>query len=171
MAVSADDIRNAAEILDGQIIRTPFVAAPMMSRHLGCEVMLKLENLQHTSSFKARGAFMAMQALDAGARKRGVITMSAGNHAQAVAYLDMAGNTKSSTVVFAAISRHLFAFDDFKRFSHGVRGPLLDGGCGRRPRIRPPGVTGNAVAKSNRPLGTSACGGAPRDCRSPMTTG
>ena len=85
MAVTAADIRNAASTLDGHIIRTPFVAAPMLSRNLGCEVILKLENLQHTSSFKARGAFMAMQALDAEARRRGVITMSAGNHAQAVA--------------------------------------------------------------------------------------
>ena len=86
MAVTASDIRNAADLLDGQIIRTPFVAAPMLSRTLGCELMLKLENLQHTSSFKARGAFMAMQALGAEERQRGVITMSAGNHAQAVAY-------------------------------------------------------------------------------------
>ena len=58
----------------------------MLSRTLGCELMLKLENLQHTSSFKARGAFIAMQALGAEERQRGVITMSAGNHAQAVAY-------------------------------------------------------------------------------------
>ena len=48
MAVTASDIRNAADLLDGQIIRTPFVAAPMLSRTLGCELMLKLENLQHT---------------------------------------------------------------------------------------------------------------------------
>jgi threonine dehydratase len=58
----------------------------MLSGSLGCDVRLKLENLQHTSSFKARGAFIAMQALPEEARKRGVITMSAGNHAQAVAY-------------------------------------------------------------------------------------
>ena len=58
----------------------------MLSGSLGCDVRLKLENLQHTSSFKARGAFIAMQALPDEARTRGVITMSAGNHAQAVAY-------------------------------------------------------------------------------------
>ena len=45
MAVTASDIRNAADLLEGQIIRTPFVAAPMLSRTLGCELMLKLENL------------------------------------------------------------------------------------------------------------------------------
>jgi threonine dehydratase len=86
MTVSATDIQKASERLEGHVIRTPFVQAPMLSGSLGCDVRLKLENLQHTSSFKARGAFIAMQALPDEARKRGVITMSAGNHAQAVAY-------------------------------------------------------------------------------------
>jgi threonine dehydratase len=86
MTVSATDIRNASERLEGNIIRTPFVQAPALSGLLGCDIRLKLENLQHTSSFKARGAFIAMQALSSEARKRGVITMSAGNHAQAVAF-------------------------------------------------------------------------------------
>ena len=86
MGVSAKDIRRAASQLDGHVIRTPFVDAPMLSRTLGCDLSLKLENLQHTSSFKARGAYMAMQALDDDAKRRGVITMSAGNHAQAIAY-------------------------------------------------------------------------------------
>jgi threonine dehydratase len=86
MTVSATDIQKASERLEGHVIRTPFVQAPMLSGSLGCDVRLKLENLQHTSSFKARGAFIAMQALPEEARKRGVITMSAGNHAQAVAY-------------------------------------------------------------------------------------
>ena len=86
MTVTADDIRNAATRLEGHILRTPFVDAPMLSRTLGCNLVLKLECLQHTSSFKARGAYVAMMALDAGQRQRGVIAMSAGNHAQAVAY-------------------------------------------------------------------------------------
>ena len=67
-------------------MRTPFVDAPMLSRTLGCNLVLKLECLQHTSSFKARGAYVAMMALDEGQKQRGVIAMSAGNHAQAVAY-------------------------------------------------------------------------------------
>ena len=86
MTVTANDIRNAATRLEGHILRTPFVDAPMLSRTLGCNLVLKLECLQHTSSFKARGAYVAMMALDAGQRQRGVIAMSAGNHAQAVAY-------------------------------------------------------------------------------------
>ena len=86
MTVTADDIRNAAMRLEGHILRTPFVDAPMLSRTLGCNLVLKLECLQHTSSFKARGAYVAMMVLDARQRQRGVIAMSAGNHAQAVAY-------------------------------------------------------------------------------------
>ena len=86
MTVTAHDIRDAAKRLEGHVVATPLVDAPMLSATLGCDVRLKLENLQHTSSFKARGAFIAMQALADDARQRGVITMSAGNHAQAVAY-------------------------------------------------------------------------------------
>ena len=86
MTVTADDIRNAATLLEGHVLRTPFVDAPMLSRTLGCNLVLKLECLQHTSSFKARGAYFAMMALDEGQKQRGVIAMSAGNHAQAVAY-------------------------------------------------------------------------------------
>ena len=86
MTVSAQDIRHAAIMLKDHILRTPMLAAPMLSRRLDCEVFVKLECLQHTSSFKARGAYMAMQGLTADQRKNGVIAMSAGNHAQAVAY-------------------------------------------------------------------------------------
>ena len=75
MTVSAADIQKAFEQLEGHVIRTPFVQAPMLSASLGCDVRLKLENLQHTSSFKERGAFIAMQALSEETRKRGVITM------------------------------------------------------------------------------------------------
>ena len=86
MTVTSNDIRTAAKSLEGQIIRTPMISAPMLSRSLGCDLSLKLECLQHTSSFKARGALNAMLGLNAEQRQRGVITMSAGNHAQAVAY-------------------------------------------------------------------------------------
>ena len=86
MTVTADDIRKTAAMLNGQIIRTPILEAPMLSRQFGCDLFLKLECLQHTSSFKARGALNAMIGLSAEQRKKGVIAMSAGNHAQAVAY-------------------------------------------------------------------------------------
>ena len=86
MRVTAQDIRDAARLLKGNIIRTPMVKSPLLSRQLGCEVFVKLECQQYTSSFKARGAYVAMLGLDDKQRKKGVIAMSAGNHAQAVAY-------------------------------------------------------------------------------------
>ena len=86
MAVTADQIRDTAVRLGGQIICTPMLEAPMLSRNLGCDLFLKLECLQHTSSFKARGALNAMLGLNDQQRQLGVIAMSAGNHAQAVAY-------------------------------------------------------------------------------------
>ena len=86
MAVTADQIRDTALRLHGQIIRTPMLEAPMLSRNLGCDLFLKLECLQHTSSFKARGALNAMLGLNDQQCQLGVIAMSAGNHAQAVAY-------------------------------------------------------------------------------------
>ena len=86
MTTTIDDIRAAAERLDGQVIRTPLVPAARMSEVLGCELYLKLENLQRTGSFKDRGAFMRLSQLSQAEAKRGVIAMSAGNHAQGVAY-------------------------------------------------------------------------------------
>ena len=86
MSVTANDIRAAATALEGQVIRTPMLAAPLLSRQFGCDLYVKLECQQYTSSFKARGAYIAMQSLNTAQRQAGVIAMSAGNHAQAVAY-------------------------------------------------------------------------------------
>ena len=86
MPVTANQIRMTAARLDESILHTPMLEAPMLSRHLGCDLFLKMECLQHTSSFKARGALNAMLSLSDKQCKNGVITMSAGNHAQALAY-------------------------------------------------------------------------------------
>ena len=86
MSVTASDIRAAATTLRDKVIRTPMLAAPLLSRQFGCDLCLKLECQQYTSSFKARGAYIAMQSLSSVQRNAGVIAMSAGNHAQAVAY-------------------------------------------------------------------------------------
>ena len=86
MSISGQDVRNAAAQLEGHVLRTPMVVSPLLSQQLGCNIYTKLECLQHTSSFKARGAFIAMQSLSDEQRSAGVIAMSAGNHAQAVAY-------------------------------------------------------------------------------------
>ncbi len=80
------DIRAAAERIAGAVLSTPFMPAPRLSAFTGADVWVKYENLQATASFKERGALNKLLTLDADARKRGVVAMSAGNHAQAVAY-------------------------------------------------------------------------------------
>jgi threonine dehydratase len=86
MSVTAEDIRAAAKEIEGEVIRTPLVAAPRLGELLGCELYLKLENLQRTGSFKDRGALVKLKSLTPEQAKSGVIAMSAGNHAQGVAY-------------------------------------------------------------------------------------
>jgi threonine dehydratase len=86
MSVGLKEIRAAAELVRGQVVRTPLVRAERLAQLTGCELYLKLESLQATGSFKDRGAFVKLSSLDAAQRKRGVIAMSAGNHAQGVAY-------------------------------------------------------------------------------------
>ncbi len=86
LPVGIDDIRAAAEQIAGEVVATPTVEAAPLSHLTGCRLWLKLENLQATGSFKDRGALVKLKSLDAAAQKRGVIAMSAGNHAQGVAY-------------------------------------------------------------------------------------
>ncbi|MFP4313483.1 MAG: threonine ammonia-lyase [Alphaproteobacteria bacterium] len=86
MTVSFDDIKTAAKAIEGATIRTPTVRAARLSLHMGLDLYLKLENLQHTNSFKARGALNKLLTLNEAQRKNGVIACSAGNHAQGVAY-------------------------------------------------------------------------------------
>ncbi len=86
MTVSASDIKAAAKEIEGEVMRTPLVAAPRLSEILGCELYLKLENQQYTGSFKDRGALNKLKSLTAEQAGYGVIAMSAGNHAQGVAH-------------------------------------------------------------------------------------
>src|ERR1700730_6021367 len=86
MPVSLADIEAARRKLAGVILRTPMLPAPKLSDITSASVYVKYENLQVTNSFKERGAFVKLAALGASERRRGVIAMSAGNHAQAVAY-------------------------------------------------------------------------------------
>ena len=81
-----DHIRAAAVRLHGQILQTPCVESRTLSQITGCQVFLKFENLQYTASFKERGACNKLVQLSAEERSRGVVAMSAGNHAQGVAY-------------------------------------------------------------------------------------
>jgi threonine dehydratase len=86
LKVTLADIETSRKTIAGQVLHTPMLAAPPLSALTGANVYVKYENLQVTNSFKERGACVKLAALDAGERRRGVIAMSAGNHAQAVAY-------------------------------------------------------------------------------------
>jgi threonine dehydratase len=86
MTVTLADIEAARRTLAGAVLRTPMLPAPKLSELTGADVHVKYENLQVTNSFKDRGAFVKLASLSADERRRGVIAMSAGNHAQAVAY-------------------------------------------------------------------------------------
>jgi len=81
-----EDIVEAGRRIAGQVVRTPLLRSETLSRMTGVELYLKMENLQFTASFKERGALNCLLQLSAEERKRGVIAMSAGNHAQALAY-------------------------------------------------------------------------------------
>lgn len=86
MSVSIVDIRRAADLIAGSVVRTPTIRSGPLSDLLGANVYLKLETLQRTGSFKDRGALVKLMSLSAAEQKRGVIAVSAGNHAQGVAY-------------------------------------------------------------------------------------
>ncbi len=84
-SVTIDDVRAAAERFDTTVRRTPLLPSSTLSAALAADVWLKAENLQHTGSFKVRGAANRIAALSDDERRRGVIAASAGNHAQGVA--------------------------------------------------------------------------------------
>ena len=85
--VTLDDIRDAARGIDGVAVRTPLQSVPELYAEAGVPVALKLENLQPTGAFKLRGAWTLIRRLDPGARQRGVVAYSSGNHGQAVAFV------------------------------------------------------------------------------------
>ena len=84
--LSLTDIQEAAQRLHGHLLNTPCVESKTLSQLTGAQIYLKFENLQYTASFKERGACNKLSQLTDAERRRGVIAMSAGNHAQGVAY-------------------------------------------------------------------------------------
>ncbi len=85
-SIGLENVRRAAAVLDGQIVRTPCTRSRVLSKITGAEVWLKFENFQFTASFKERGALNKLSHLTEAERAAGVCAMSAGNHAQGVAY-------------------------------------------------------------------------------------
>ena len=85
-SVSLDDVRSASDRIAPYIHRTPLFDSATLSRLTGARLGLKAENLQRTGAFKARGALNAVLRLSPEQRERGVVTLSAGNHGQGLAY-------------------------------------------------------------------------------------
>jgi threonine dehydratase len=86
LSVTIADIEAARRVIQGAVLHTPMLPAPRLSALTGADVYVKYENLQVTNSFKDRVALNKLVSLSDAERRRGVIAMSAGNHAQAVAY-------------------------------------------------------------------------------------
>jgi threonine dehydratase len=97
--VTLEDVEHAAERIAGRVLRTPMVPSHALSRLTGAEVILKLDNLQVTGAFKERGAANRLALLTDDERSRGVIAVSAGNHAQAVARHSQLQNISATIVM------------------------------------------------------------------------
>jgi threonine dehydratase len=103
--VSLSDVRAARERIDGHVHRTPLLRASRLGDRVGVSLYHKCESLQKTGSFKSRGALNAVLQLDAAARERGVVTVSAGNHAQALAWAAASAGVRSTVVMPARAVR------------------------------------------------------------------
>jgi len=86
MTISITDIRQAADLIRGITVATPCSRSLLLSEISGADIILKFENHQFTASFKDRGALVKLLSLSETEKQQGIIAMSAGNHAQAVAY-------------------------------------------------------------------------------------
>lgn len=103
--VQIDEIRNAAAYLHGRIHRTPLLSARSIGERAGVRLWLKPENLQRTGSFKVRGVLYCISQLTPEQKARGLITISAGNHAQAVAWAASLEGVKATVVMPETASR------------------------------------------------------------------
>src|SRR5688572_5878460 len=125
-----EQISSARERISHHVHVTPVTSSRLLGDEAGVSLSLKCENLQKTGSFKARGALNKVSRLDEAARRRGVVTVSAGNHAQALAWAARVANVRATVVMPLAASqakaeasagygaeviRHGTAFDAFER--------------------------------------------------------
>lgn len=99
MTVGLADAQRARAAIADHVLRTPLVSSHSLGERIGAQAFLKLENLQRTGSFKVRGAAYAMARLAPAARAAGVVTMSAGNAAQAIAYAGRSQGVRVTVVM------------------------------------------------------------------------
>ncbi len=98
--VSVEEVREAARLIAPRLHRTPLLGSSTLSRLIGCRLHLKAELFQRTGSFKVRGALHSLLKLSDEQAARGVVTVSAGNHAQAVAYAGRELGISATVVMF-----------------------------------------------------------------------
>ena len=99
MSVSYEDVVNAYALIQNHIINTESYYSNVLSEMLGCQIIVKYENKQHTGSFKVRGALNKLLSLSKEEKQNGIIAMSAGNHSQGVAYSAKILGIKSTIVI------------------------------------------------------------------------
>ena len=99
MSVSYEDVVNAYALIQNHIINTESYYSNVLSEMLGCQIIVKYENKQHTGSFKVRGALNKLLSLSKEEKQNGIIAMSAGNHSQGVAYSAKILGIKSTIVM------------------------------------------------------------------------
>lgn len=99
LPVTLEQVRAARERIGDQVHRTPLLSSRILGERAGCRLLLKCENLQKTGAFKVRGALNRILGMDEEARGRGVVTVSAGNHAQAVAWAGAAAGAPATVVM------------------------------------------------------------------------
>jgi threonine dehydratase len=123
LPVTLEDIKAAAGVLAGSVRQTSFDRSRTLSDILGADIWLKFENLQFTATFKERGALNRLSALSADERKRGVIAVSAGNHAQGVAY--HAARLSIPATIFVPLGTPTVKIENTRR--HGAQ--VIEGGA------------------------------------------
>jgi len=104
-AVPLAAVQAAARLLEGVAVRTPIVEIPALSARVGVPVGLKCEQFQPIGAFKIRGAYNAVARLAAGGRSRGVVTVSSGNHGQAIAFAAQRFGLRAVVVMPASTPR------------------------------------------------------------------
>jgi threonine dehydratase len=102
--ISVDDVERAARTIAGRVHRTPLLGSVTLSEQLGADVRFKAELFQRTGSFKPRGVLNKLATLTDEEKKRGVISISAGNHAQAVAYASASQGIDALVVMWQTAS-------------------------------------------------------------------
>ena len=97
--MTLDDFRAARRVLDGVLHRTDLMYSPFFTKTTGNQVYIKPENMQVTGAYKIRGAYFKCSALSDEEKERGLVTASAGNHAQGVAYAARAAGVAATIVM------------------------------------------------------------------------